>query len=259
MNIQDYISSGILELYVLGQLSPEETKEVELMQAAHIEIQREIHEISMGLEKYGQINAIKTPEAVADKLFNNLPPKQPVLKQPEGNHVTKSSGSGFSFITILFAIASIIGLIMYFIQQSNHKDEVEQYNKIIAACDSIQQASQIQFALLEQINNPNNQIIDMTPTAAFAGISVYLHYNPTDQRNFLQLINLPDITPQQSFQLWSLKPGQDPIPLDVFADRNKIIEVAFENNTATYAITIEPAGGSKTPTLDKLIGTMGVI
>ena len=29
--------------------------------------------------------------------------------------------------------------------------------------------------------------------------------------------------------------------------------------TATYAITIEPKGGSQSPSLDKLIGTMGVL
>ena len=73
------------------------------------------------------------------------------------------------------------------------------------------------------------------------------------------MVNLPDIASDQAFQLWSLKDGADPMPLDVFADKNKIIEVAFVDNTATYAITIEPKSGSKSPTLEKLIGTIGVI
>jgi anti-sigma-K factor RskA len=35
--------------------------------------------------------------------------------------------------------------------------------------------------------------------------------------------------------------------------------VDFIDKTATYAITIEPKGGSKSPTLENLIGTMGVM
>ncbi|MBK8625039.1 MAG: anti-sigma factor [Saprospiraceae bacterium] len=67
------------------------------------------------------------------------------------------------------------------------------------------------------------------------------------------------IKSNQAFQLWSLKDGVDPMPLNVFADKNTIIPVDFIDQTATYAITIEPKGGSKSPSLDKLIGTMGVI
>ncbi|MBK9254516.1 MAG: anti-sigma factor [Saprospiraceae bacterium] len=261
MNVKEYISSGILELYVLGQLSPEEEREVEIMISQYTEVQREIYEISIGLEKYGQLSAIKAPDAITNKLFNNLPAKNTSVGTQNSNSKSsdKTSGTGYNFLTVLFAVTSVLGIIMYFMQGAEHKSEIEQYKKSVALCDSIQQVSQTQFALLKQINDPNNKIIDLTPTPGFQGIAVYLHHNAADRKNFLQLISLPEITSAQAFQLWSLKPGQDPIPLTVFADRNKIIEVAFEDNTATYAITIEPAGGSKTPSLDKLIGTMGVI
>ncbi len=75
----------------------------------------------------------------------------------------------------------------------------------------------------------------------------------------MQLISLPNITKDQVFQLWALRDGVDPMPLDIFADKNKIIPVNYIDNTTTYAITIEPKGGSKSPSLDRLIGTMGVI
>ncbi|MBP6447197.1 MAG: anti-sigma factor [Saprospiraceae bacterium] len=75
----------------------------------------------------------------------------------------------------------------------------------------------------------------------------------------MQLVNLPNITKDQVFQLWALKDGANPMPLDIFADTNKLIPVAFIDNNTTYAITIEPKGGSQTPSLDKLIGTLSVI
>lgn len=259
MDLKTYIESGILELYVLGQLSSEEEKEVQDMQAKHVEIQREIHEISLGLEKYGQINAIKAPAHVADRIFDNLPSKSSSSSVKAKNVEPPKAGLTWNTLTTLFALLSVLGFTLYFMLKTEHNDAIQKYDSDKKACDSIAQEQQQQFAIINQINDPNNKIIDMTPTAGYAGISVYLHYNVVNKKNFLQLVNLPDIGSDQAFQLWSLKDGADPMPLDVFADKNKIIEVAFVDNTATYAITIEPKSGSKSPTLEKLIGTIGVI
>jgi len=59
----------------------------------------------------------------------------------------------------------------------------------------------------------------MTPTAGYAGLAVYLHHNTVNKKNFLQLVNLPEITADQTFQLWSLKDGAAPMPLNIFADK----------------------------------------
>ena len=52
MNIQEYIASGILEMYVLGDVTPEEALEVEKLAAVHEEIRNEIEEISDALQQY---------------------------------------------------------------------------------------------------------------------------------------------------------------------------------------------------------------
>jgi anti-sigma-K factor RskA len=259
LDVKTYIESGILELYVLGQLSPEEEKEVQEMQSKHIEIQREIHEISVVLEKYAQLNAIKVPSHVAERIFENLPSKSAPSSVDSSAFVPPKSGLKWNALTTLFALLSVLGFSMYFILKMEHNSALQKYESDKKACDSIALEQQQLFAIINQINDPNNKIIDMTPTAGYAGISVYLHYNAVTKKNLLQLVKLPDITSDQAFQLWSLKDGADPMPLDVFADKNKIIEVDFVDNTATYAITIEPKAGSKSPTLEKLIGTMGVI
>jgi len=48
--IEEYINSGILEIYVLGMTSAEETAHVNEMAVKHIEIRKEIEEISKALE-----------------------------------------------------------------------------------------------------------------------------------------------------------------------------------------------------------------
>lgn len=48
--VEDYINSGILEIYVLGMTSAEETAQVNEMAVKHIEVRQEIEEISKALE-----------------------------------------------------------------------------------------------------------------------------------------------------------------------------------------------------------------
>ena len=54
LNIQEYISSGILELYVRGSLSATEMQEVEEMANAHPEVRQEIEEIEKAVERMDQ-------------------------------------------------------------------------------------------------------------------------------------------------------------------------------------------------------------
>jgi mannose-6-phosphate isomerase-like protein (cupin superfamily) len=58
MDIKEIISSGVLEQYVLGNLSKEELLEIERMAATHPEIRGEIENISGVLEHLARANAV---------------------------------------------------------------------------------------------------------------------------------------------------------------------------------------------------------
>jgi len=55
---QELLNSGILELYVLGETTEEESKMIEEMAAAYTEVAQEIDEICIALEKYAMANSI---------------------------------------------------------------------------------------------------------------------------------------------------------------------------------------------------------
>lgn len=50
--ISKYIESGILEMYVFGSTSPEQTQEVEQMVKSHEQIRAELYRIEVSLENY---------------------------------------------------------------------------------------------------------------------------------------------------------------------------------------------------------------
>ncbi|MBL0025558.1 MAG: hypothetical protein IPO98_11425 [Saprospiraceae bacterium] len=125
MDIKKYIESGILELFVLGQLSPEEENEVQAMQSKYIEIQREIHEISMGLEKYGKLKAIKAPPSVSKQLFENLPLKmfEQNSDSDMGNNLKSTSKSRWNLMSTLFALISLLGFSLFYIQKTENEKQ----------------------------------------------------------------------------------------------------------------------------------------
>jgi Anti-sigma-K factor rskA len=158
----------------------------------------------------------------------------------------------------LLTIASIVGFGLYFYSQSqlNFIQSQSEIDKI--KCDSLSRLQADQFAIIQQINATDNKIINLAASTQFAETDLYLHYNSTTKKNILQVINAPTLKEGQAFQLWALKDGEAPEPMEVFDAKNSFVSVGFVDDAKTYAITIEPAGGSLSPTLTNLIGTMTV-
>lgn len=59
MNIKEYIETGILELYVLGEIGPSEQLEVEKMRENHPEVASEIKAIQETIEKLALENSME--------------------------------------------------------------------------------------------------------------------------------------------------------------------------------------------------------
>lgn len=84
-DIRQYIESGILELYVLNDLTPQEKQEVETYAAMYPAIKQELNDISQTMELFADYNAIEPRESIRDtiisKLVNNAPVKKDLLSE----------------------------------------------------------------------------------------------------------------------------------------------------------------------------------
>ena len=252
MDIKTYISSGILELYATGHLSEDEQKEVEAILQKYPEAKEELLAIQKALEDYALINAIAAPDDLKQKVLSSVRDQIPAQKLPENNN------KGMAWLNIALFAAAISGFVLFFVNNKHQKNEIQRLKSKVAACDSIDRQNQNLFASLNDLRHPGNQIVAITATPGYANTHIYLHTNPQTGKNYLQLNQLPPLEEGQEYQLWSLKEGQNPIPMDVFDGSQTFTEVAFENNTVNYAITIEKAGGVASPTLARLIGTFKV-
>src|SRR5690349_10504608 len=91
MDIQGYISSGIIELYVLGLCGGDERAEVEELSRQHPAIREAIakYELSLenGLQTYGSI----PPSAVDEKMLRRIDELQSPVMQLSRYHQAKKT------------------------------------------------------------------------------------------------------------------------------------------------------------------------
>lgn len=72
MDVNEYIESGILELYVLGQLSEEENSQVKAMSEKHEEIRKEIENIENALSGYASATGINVDPTAKPMLLASI-------------------------------------------------------------------------------------------------------------------------------------------------------------------------------------------
>ncbi|MDF1698210.1 MAG: hypothetical protein P1U56_20345 [Saprospiraceae bacterium] len=265
MNIKEIRESGLLEQYAMGVLSEKEVGEVEEYLTRFPELKQEYLEIQNALQALANENPVQ-PRAsleneIIDAVLKESPPRPTQLDSSnvDMSYRNKPTSSIWKWLTGLFVFSTL--MTFYFLRSANTKyvDQVNQFNAYKIECDSIARTQQESIEIFNQLNERNNTILNIQPTAAYPETQLLFHFNPIEKRNFIQIRNLPDIASNQAFQLWSLKPDLDPIPMNVFKlNGDFIIPVDFEDGTATYAITIEDEAGALVPTLDRLIGTIGV-
>jgi len=94
MKTQEYIESGVLELYVLGAATDAEAKELLYFKEHYPEIQKALYELEIDMERAAQQMAIMPPpgtwEKIEDRIHElaKIPEYEPLKfkKDTNGNH-----------------------------------------------------------------------------------------------------------------------------------------------------------------------------
>jgi len=248
ININDIRNSGLLELYVLGNLSPNDLALVEASLKKFPELKSDIQDIEKAFQAYANMHAIEAPKNLLDNVALPKNTKEAKTKPNTGLKV-------LTFASLL--IGGILSY-MYYTQANEAEQKIIDCEEDQETLETTNRELIAQNELYKKLFDPDFSTINVEATPGYASTQITLKNNAQQKENILIFENLPDLAQDQSFQLWSLKADTDPIPLDVFQNDLDVLEVAFEEGTSAYAITIEPKGGSQSPTLDRLIGVFNI-
>jgi anti-sigma-K factor RskA len=270
-NIKAYIESGILELYVLGNLSPEERLQVEGMASKHAAVKAEIDQIEQSLEFYAEQYAVEPSEAVRDKILNGLltnlgddrtftRPRKHSGKEVFENdiiplHIRQKSFYKYAFAACLtLLLISIYGLINLYskLQESSSQLTAMQLDK-----QKIANQVNLMDKELDMYRDTSYRILRLKGVAKTPQSAMTLAWSPATKKVVVDMhsMKLPAHDKQHQYQLWALVGGK-PVDMGVFdanADTRNVKEMKLIAAADAFAVTLEPMGGSVSPTLDQMV------
>lgn len=245
MNIQEYISSGFIELYVMGLCSPEEEKELEQLRKEHPELHIAILQFEQDMEDKMLQQGILPPAAVDEKILNQIDSivapvvsiKKTTIPVKKVNWLRAIAAS----VTLLLGISAYFNYTLY---RKNKKQE---------ALITSAQTSPLPASDYAVITNPS-----ITPVAMY-GVGTHticrctMFWDKKTGKAYIMIHHLPQSSSTRDYQLWAEVDGKM-VSVGIIKDeiRGRFIEVQnVPYRSVAFKVTLEDAGGANSPTLEE--------
>lgn len=264
MNENEYISSGILELYVCGALSHEDSVAVSAELKKHPEIEKEVEEIENALQQLSMATAPYNPtlllESIKEKLNEKDTKVVSIKKKSNTNKIVMYLGWAASVLLL-------IGLFSQISQKKNLQKELNstkiQNSEMEQSISNAEEEATKNKKLLHVYRDRNMVKIPLKGQKVDPNAYAEVHWDKETNKVYLDAKDLPTPPEGKEYQVWSLT--LDPLTptsiglLSGFSeDENKIFVLDNPNGSQAFGITLEPKGGSKTPTMSQLY-TLGTV
>lgn len=261
-----------MELYVHGLASPEEIREVEAMAEQHPEIQQEIEAIRKTLEAYTGLHGVQPPAGLKDKIMQRLegvpkggakvrPNKENTSSQPHGYELGPQGETSIASIaTWILGLALLGACVAVFLFWQQAERATEQVKAAQTQLEQHQKDCEAEKAKANKINEQfiairhwDTKPVQMKGTELGGDAFAVVYWNNVKKLALLDVVKLPEPAVDKQYQLWAIVGGK-PTDMGVFelAAAAGLQEVPFINNPQAFAVTLEPKGGSQTPTLDQM-------
>ena len=278
MDLSSYINSGVLELYVLDRLSPDERREVERYAEQYPEVKGEITEIEVALEKFAVLSGAGTPPSPA--VLENVLPKvraasalpraavRPPVTTAATAAATAAPARSTGALTWILAAALLLALagLVYYLTQANDRSETinelqQRFSTLEQECEQARVSNQNDRQQLALLTDIDTRDVILTGSDNAPDSRAVVFYNPTSGEVLFSAANLPAPPAGKQYQLWAID-AQGPQDLGVLSPtltNQELLDVRYLPDVAAFAITLEDEGGKPSPDLTQLqvIGEVG--
>lgn len=263
MEVNEFISSGLIELYVLGMTNEQETAQVLAMANQYREVKNEITDIEICLEHYAKVHAVNPSIKLKEKVFNTL-----VLGKPQAEMINTAKLGESKVVPIssfwkYVAAASVILLIGSIVFNLNYSKKLEQANSELANARNLQTTAEQKLAALEKSNDDMKKdmyivqskfsephVLNGMPQApAEAKAKIFWMKNTGEV--YIDPSNLPDAPQGMQYQFWAIVDGKPVdgglIIINSKDDKYHIHKMKSFGRAEAFAVTLETAGGNPEP------------
>ena len=264
-DLKTYLESGILELYVLGDLSSEEIREVETAIAKYPEVKAELESIESALQAYALSNAVQPADKNRNRFLDSI--NTPELKEATIVNL-QSPAKSSNFYKYAFA-ASVALLLVSIILLINLNSQLKESSTQLAVLQSENQQFSNRVNFMEQELDDSKKfleiyqqpaeykLVSLKGTSNAPAASLTVAFSPTKEEVMIDLssLKMPSNDGEHQYQLWALVDGK-PVDLGVFdstEDHSGMIRMKSVKSAQAFAVTLEPKGGSVNPTMEQMM------
>jgi anti-sigma-K factor RskA len=262
MEAKEYIESGILELYVYGLLTETENEEVNTMAKNNPEINDEIIAIEKAIvalsSSFSPFHSVANYEKIKSKLE---------LKHASKVIELEPTRNWSQYIGWAAAIVLLVGIGYQYNQldQTNTQvvnAEVEKA-KIEKDLNALQLKNKASETSLAVVRDANNTVVALGGQAVAPQSSAKVYWNKETKVVYVDAAGLPEPPEGMVYQVWALKlnpltPTSIGLLENFKVNNQKMFAVDNATDAEAFGITLEPKGGSLTPTMEQLY-TLGKV
>jgi anti-sigma-K factor RskA len=260
MNTKEYIESGNLELYVYGLLNDDENKEISDLAKKHKEIYTEIVSIEKAVLNLSSSFSPQISAEVFEKTKQRLQlgESKVINLKPKSNRLQYL---GWAASAVLF-----LGLGYQYLTSTEKINQINNDKiKLEESMTNLDVKNKNTEKALTIIRDANNTVVNLGGQAVSPTSFAKVYWNKETQVVYVDASGLPKPPKGKVYQVWSLKLSPTLTPtsiglLDNFenADNQLLFAVSKTSDAEAFGITLEPAGGSLTPTMEQLY-TLGKV
>ncbi|MDD7886693.1 anti-sigma factor [Flavivirga sp. 57AJ16] len=257
--ITTFLNSGLLENYLIGKTTSEETEMVESYISKYPEVQNAYNTLQYNLEIVAKSNAVEAPKNILDNILEELDEK------PVVNLNTRSKYKSWYKFSIAASIAALIfaGTSYHFYSQ---KQKLSQENQVVVdeifdlrsdIAKNNQKLDDVMRQLLK-LNNPETEKYIITGNERAKDLKTVAYINPKEKTSMIDVVSLPQLPEEQCYQIWADLQGKM-VSLGILneADR-KLMSIPYAENALALNITIEPKGGNKIASMENKVAAISL-
>ena len=262
METKDYIESGILELYVYGLLSESENIEVHTLAQNDNLINEEIIAIEKAIINLSSSFSPFISHSHFEKIKTQLELKHSKVID------MKPKSSWSQYVGWAAAVALLLGVGYQYSQLNDRQNEVvtigKEKDKLQESVLDLEIKNKQTQTALTVVRDTKNTVVALGGQAVAPKAYAKIYWNKETEVVYVDATGLPEPPEGMVYQIWSLKllPQLTPTSIgllsDFTANNEKIFAVEKTSDAEAFGITLEPTGGSKSPTMEQLY-TLGKV
>lgn len=257
--INTFLNSGLLEKYLLGETSSEETEYIETFIARHPEVENAYNTMQFNLEVVAKRDAVDAPKHILNAVLEELD-VTPVVKL----NTPKKYKKWYQYSIAASIVALIFAGQAFYLHVKNQKlseenqvvvDEIFDLRSDIEMNNKKLDDIMHQF---KQLNDPETYKYIMQGNNRAKNLKTVAYINPKDKTSMIDVVSLPQLPEEQCYQIWAELQGKM-VSLGILDETDRQLRaIPYTEDALGLNITIEPKGGNTVASLDNSVAEISL-